>query len=619
MPGIFGLIDKEASKNHGIDPFHDEVFRSMKSAMNYEPFYHKVESRFDKLGVLVGWIGPEQNLHAAAPVVKRTDGLSLFVAGFPVSESRDYVEAGKESQTGGSGCVRILDTYSYSQDDAVAGNWGILSGFLVDERRERCLLFNDRLGMERLFLYEDDKRVAFASEAKAILAGFAQSRDFDPKGLSEVLSCGSTLDENSLFRNIRILPSGSMVVLERGKQPKTRAYFTREEWETLEPVSERTWIAEFSEKLRDVVQSYLEQPFESAVSLTGGLDSRMIMACLTGKRDHIPCYTYGSRYRETYDVITARRVAEHLGFPYHVLILGDDFLADFMDYLAKAVMISDGYLGFSGAAELYLNSRARTIAPFRITGNYGGELLRGVRAFKSSVPHGGILRPGMRDAVEDAIRAFNQKNALNPTSFTLFVQAPSGYGRYAIERSQLTVLSPFLDSGLIELIYRMPEKLDSGNTASVAVIDRFNSSLTGVPTDRGLLGNDSMLIRSARHLYREAMFKLEYYAGHGMPDPAARLLSPCLKSAIENLFIGRQKFHHFRTWIQRELSVRIEASIPTTSRTNLDEYVDLRKARELVIDHIEGKSNYTAEIDRIATLVSMEKNMGCGKFDCMVK
>ena len=48
------------------------------------------------------------------------------------------------------------------------------------------------------------------------------------------------------------------------------------------------------------------------MSLTGGLDTRMIMACRKPDPGSLPCYTFGSMFRENQDVRVARRVARSL-------------------------------------------------------------------------------------------------------------------------------------------------------------------------------------------------------------------------------------------------------------------------------------------------------------------
>ncbi len=46
------------------------------------------------------------------------------------------------------------------------------------------------------------------------------------------------------------------------------------------------------------------------MSLTGGLDTRMIMAWHKAAPGSLPCYTFGGKYRECRDVIVARQVAD---------------------------------------------------------------------------------------------------------------------------------------------------------------------------------------------------------------------------------------------------------------------------------------------------------------------
>ncbi len=605
MPGIFGLVDKTAGLRRRVSISHSETFKTMASVLTYESFYQTKQHCFEDLGVYAGWVG--QDTLSSNAIVDRQDGLSLFISGKPYCEAGDDTEIVNEGPRKGDENLRIISHYSCVGDSFPEKINGLFSGFLIDKRHKQCYLFNDRFGVERLFLYEDDDRVVFSSEAKAILAVIPETRSFDPEGLGQFLACGCTLGENSLFRKIRVLPVGSVLKFVKGKPQGVRKYFNCSAWEELEPLQEKEFLTRFCETLKVVVNRYLKRPSSVAVSLTGGLDSRMIMSCLETPAGTVPCYTFGSRYRETYDVKVARRVAGHCSQPHKVLVLGEEFLSNFQDYLNKAILISDGFLGFSGAAELYLNSLARATAPLRITGNYGGELLRGVRAFKSSIPNGEFLKPEQLACVRKATQKFHRMNQMKPISFSLFVQAPSGYGRYSIERSQVTVLSPFLDNSLVELIYRKPSRFDGEMDTSYAVINKYNPDLLTIPTDRGLLGIESWPVKTARHLFRETMFKLEYWVGDGMPDCLARVSRYGLDTLCAHLFTGRHKFQHFRTWMQRELAGCMRELLLGDFRTDLDEHIDFSRVKKMLLEHLGGKRNFGSEIDMVATLVLTER------------
>lgn len=607
MPGIFGLIDKTVPKNKNSNKQNLNFLNSMASVMQYESFYHIRQYNCDEMGVYVGWAGLAESSMNKNTIIDRPDGLSLFISGEPYLN----VELGKESvyeefQHGGE-CQHIVNCYLRFGERFLERIDGQFSGLIVDKQVGLCLLFNDRMGLERLYLYETTETVVFSSEAKAILACFPETRAYDSEGLSQFLVYGGTFWENSLFRKIRVLPGGSVVKFIKGRPYNIRKYFDRYEWEYLEPLKETEFVDRFRDTMKSILRMYLTRYTSVAVSLTGGIDSRMIMACLNELKANIPCYTFGSMYRETYDVFVAKKVAEYSSQPHQVLVLDVGFLSEFEKWFSKAVRISDGYLGFPGAAELYLNVLSRAIAPIRVTGNFGGEILRRGRVLRCSIPDGNFLKPELLKRMNETIILFSRMNEMQPLSSMLFIQAPSRFGRYAIERSQAVVLSPFLERRLVELFYRKPVNLRSNEDPSIALINRCDSDLLTIPTDRGLLGTDSVVKRKTRRLLREATFKLEIRMGHGMPNSIARISRFGLGLLGERLLMGRHKFLHFRTWIKRELANYMKELILGDLRTNLDEYIDFSYVKKMVLDHLKGKRNYTKEIDMVGTLLLTER------------
>lgn len=597
MPGIYGIIDisgaPQSSDRHGK---HMRKLAAMTRAMRYEPFYVSKEYVNADFGLYVGWVGPGQSDNPIMEIGGRRDRLLAFAsgphAGWAVSDREDN---GSDQRL-----LKLLG--SYVEDGGLYPDKieYLVSGCLIDEGNRRFLLFNDRYGMERLFVYRDQEQYVFSSEAKAILASIPETRCFDIDGIGEYLSCGCTLGERSLYRGIRILPGGMEIRIERDKSIQTRQYFSSPRWEVERPLEKDKFVHRYGERLKALLAGYATLSTGMAVSLTGGLDSRIVMAALNQCSGPVQCYTFGSKYRDSFDVIAARSVSELCGQPHSVIALGDDFLTDFPDYFNRAVMISDGYIGFSGAAELYLNQRAREIAPSRVTGNYGGELLRGVRAFKSSIPKGEFYSPELRLSIDKAPETFHSLCKMNPASFTLFVQVPAGYGRYAIERSQLQILSPFLDYELVTLIYRMRA---SGSLPdySIPIISECRPVLLTIPTDRGILGTGNRASKAVRHAYHAVMAKAEYWTGHGMPDWLAYLSSIGLDGSLEKMFIGRNKFQHFRPWSRNEFSNYIKELLLQGS-TDLGGLFVKPRIEQIVHDHLGGRRNYLEEIDKIMTL-----------------
>ena len=155
-----------------------------------------------------------------------------------------------------------------------------------------------------------------------------------------------------------------------------------------------TWET-YGRELRDVfarnLPRYFAGPERIGISLTGGLDTRMIMAWHRPSPESLPCYTFGGTYRSCRDVVVGREVARAAGQSHGVIGVGEDFLSRFSRYAERTVYLTDGCADVSRSADLYVNEFAREIAPVRMTGNYGGEVLRRVRAFKPVVPVAGLF------------------------------------------------------------------------------------------------------------------------------------------------------------------------------------------------------------------------------------
>jgi len=580
MPGIFGVIDLAARGTAARSHELVDVARRMSVSMSYEPFHRATVVPCLSLGACVGRV----MLDTGKPESGRPNGWPVVLtAGEVVPE----VPAGPLAGM-----------------DVVQRIAGRCAAFVGDVQTGHSHLFNDRYGRERLFVHVDGSRVFFASEAKAILAVAPRTRVLDALGLAELMAAGCTLGSRSLFRDIEILEPGTLLTF--GETIERRRFFTVDRLEELAPVTSSEFLEGFGGSLRAAVDRSVRESSSIGVSLTGGLDSRMIMASLEAREGSIPCYTFGSMYRTSGDVAVARKVADACGQPHQVIEVGGSFLARIHETLDQAVYASDGYLGLSGAAELYANRQGRTIAATRMTGNWGGELMRGVRAFKFVLPKGGFVSAALESDMRDsAAQAFSHASA-NSLSAALFNQMPlQGYGRYAIERSQLLTSSPFLADEAVEWLYRAPAHVRA-SSESAATIIRRKPGLVAFPTDVGVLGTGNPAVRKA---WRKAVIKAEYLTSHGAPDWMAKLASRLPASLLETRFLGVDKFTHFRFWMRHDLAGFVRETLATRDAADLDAWFDMRRVQAMVEDHIAGRANYTSEIDKVLTVAVAQKTL----------
>lgn len=588
MPGIVGLVTAMPRE------LAERQLRRMVEALRHEPFYESGRWTDASLGVYAGWSAPPNRVSAALPRDGGGDVAVLFAG-------EDFSEADAARRPDAT-CDAERIRRAYEEDPTFpAGLNGRFHGLVVDRRRRTALLFNDRYGMRRVYCHRAPDGFYFAAESKAILAVRPELGTIDSRGLGELVACGCVLENRTLFAGIDVLPAAAKWLLRDGGVVREATYFRPQEWEAQPQLEVEAYYRELRQTFGRILPRYFSGPERIGMSLTGGLDTRMILAQQRPAAGTLPCYTFGGMFRESQDVVVARQVATACGQSHQVLRVDEELLARFPAYAERTVYLSDACADVSRAPDLYLNQCAREIAPVRMTGNYGGEILRRVRAFKPTPPPADLFSPDFRSAMRQAEDAYAALLHGHPLSFAVFKQAPwHHHGLLALEETQLAVRSPYLDNDLVRTVFRAPASVVTDDELCLRLIDDAGpAALREIPTDRGRGGRG--VSAWAAHALRELEFKAEYAYDYGMPQwavPIDRLLSPLRP---ERLFLGRHKFSHFRMWYAGVLSgyVRDVLLDPTTlSRPHLSG----KKVETMVRDHLQRRRNYTREIHTLLTI-----------------
>jgi asparagine synthase (glutamine-hydrolysing) len=573
----------------------------MIQPLRHESFYAAGEWSDESLGAYVGWVERSGGSGAAMPICDERGDVSLIFSGEDFSDLG--VQRGVPRNGHGHASSKLsylIDAYNQSPEFPKNLN-GRFQGLLADRVRATVTLFNDRYGMHRLYYSKSKEAFYFAAEAKAILAVRPESRRINSQNLAELVACGCVLENRTIFDGIQVLPPGSAWVFCDGELAQKKTYFDPEEWEeqtTLEPEA-------YYQSLREVFSRQLPRYFNGCqpvgMSLTGGLDTRMILAWLNAQPDSLPCYSFGGTYRDSQDVAIGRRLAKTIEQPFEVIPVGNDFLSKFARYAERTVYLTDGCVEVNHTPDLYVNERAREIAPVRMTGNYGSEVLRRVRAFKPVPPAEGLFESGFNAQIGAVSNSYRAQLDAHPLSFAVFRQAPwHHYGLLALEESQLSLRSPFLDNDLVQTVFRAPQSA-LATSFSLRLIADGSDALARIPTDRGYVGYGSNLLHSLSHQYLELTAKAEYAYDYGMPQWVAKadhLLAPF---HVEKLFLGRHKFYHFRVWYRDALSDYIREML-LDERTLSRPYLQRQTAESIVKGHMKGNENFTSAIHKILTL-----------------
>jgi asparagine synthase (glutamine-hydrolysing) len=305
--------------------------------------------------------------------------------------------------------------------------------------------------------------------------------------------------------------------------------------------------------------------------------------------------------------LLGKKLARAWGQTHQRIEVGQDFLSRFPDYAQRTVFLTDGTADVGSSPVLYTNELARSIAPIRMTGNYGGEVLRSGRMFKPEERLQHLFCSELKPHIAQTRSTYARLTESHPVTFALSYQAPwHHYGLYVLEGTQLSVRSPFLDNALVRTAYRAPKAALADSGVCLRLIADGNPQMRQIRTDRSI-GHDGVIGAVSRG-FQEFAFKAEYAYNHGMPQWLARVDHVLSPLRPERLFLGRHKYSHFRVWYRDYLSNYVR-EILLDARTLNRCYINKNTVKQIVAKHISGQGNYTFEIHKALSLELLHRSL----------
>lgn len=384
---------------------------------------------------------------------------------------------------------------------------GVFCAVLQRRGEQRLTLLTDRLGRGVLYYASTPHGVVAATELGTICS-LLPKPSISENWLYESLYFGFPLGECTPLRGVKRVTAGCVVSLPVAapEMASVREYAAR-----FVPSRPRLPRAEGRERALAVFESRVGRHWagcrEVDFALTGGADSRTLLAFTASDaaRATTEFYTYGPR--QTSDVREASYVARRLGLRHRVVTLGPDFLTDLPDLMVRNVCLSGGLLGVNRATLPPIYSALASgweRPPIFVSGIFGGALFRG----HTTAP--AVVAPGLRRVfaggnldVEDAFyrsllgsnhgqfaghisdrvgwleRTYG--NLLSPTAHTSYVtyEAHRNYfvGEAAIANTYGHFRAPYWDPGLVKLAYELEESSLGFSRAALQQSDAMESGL----------------------------------------------------------------------------------------------------------------------------------------------
>lgn len=185
---------------------------------------------------------------------------------------------------------------------------GYFSAVLFDKSKNELLLISDRHGLKFLYYYFDGRNISWSSEIK----GFFKLPFFKPEVDIANFECfidlGYILGKGTWFKNVSLLRPATIVKVDLNKMNiQENIYWSWGEIKKNDHSFEQA-KREIGEHLVEAVQRRYDVSEPIVIPLSGGLDSRSILASLN--EANVPTYTFGIKGSE--DVIIAEEVAKKM-------------------------------------------------------------------------------------------------------------------------------------------------------------------------------------------------------------------------------------------------------------------------------------------------------------------
>lgn len=167
---------------------------------------------------------------------------------------------------------------------------GIFAFALWDDRAGRLVCARDPFGVKPLYWRSDGRRVAVASEVRALLAaGLAEPR-VDRVALDHYLACRFVPAPRTLFEGISKLPPATVLTAETD-QPAQVTSYREAPGPTLSELTGDELVGELADRFTDAVERQMMSDVPYGAFLSGGVDSAAIAAAMA-QRSGAPPTTF---------------------------------------------------------------------------------------------------------------------------------------------------------------------------------------------------------------------------------------------------------------------------------------------------------------------------------------
>ena len=454
---------------------------------------------------------------------------------------------------------------------------GIYSAVLYDAARKSVHLITDRYGFGYLYWTVQGGTLLWASEMKAFLAHSLFEPRIDPKTLNDFFGVGYPIESDSWFEGVKLVPPGTMLSWDLREEKLTeRVYWS---WADIHPLTGPADEHELAEELGRLWVNSVERRSNMGgnvgVTLSGGLDSRAIVAALPDFDYPIQSVTVGNPYCD--DVRIARRVATRRGLGHHTYEIGEH---NWFEHRLNAVWWSDGHYDIKHMHGCVVIDKIRELYDINISGVVGGTIMGSAYLTRAN---------------GDREEEFSQLSSRGRRFSPCMIQTIDD----VFFHSRL----PFADNELIELMISIPSELRMDyRIYKHMLLYAFPDLFRDIPWQKTGLTIDASKIR---------------YKMKDMSDKISGKSKRIFRKIgvdVDNIkwFTG-YNYHNYAYWIRQDPSRTIIDNILASPSALYPNFIDRELVGQAWSDHKEGR-NRTRKIFQYLTFEVWLQQVFTGRY-----
>jgi asparagine synthase (glutamine-hydrolysing) len=492
---------------------------------------------------------------------------------------------------------------------------GIFCAAGFDPSQKKIRLVNDKFGLKNIFYTKSAKGFAFASEIKALLKIPGISTKYDGQAFSDFYRFGFTLGSKTLFNDIHLLPPGSVLAYDISTHEITIDNYFRLDSLFCE---NGTWDSRLD--LNTVADSFVKgvrermgDDTQKGISLSGGLDSRAILAAMQEKAGGIASYTLG--LKGCHDEKLSDQMAKISGTVHTMLELGVAYLGDFKTMAETLIYFSDGLYHPHESTEKLALDYFKDAGLAYVFRGHGGEIAKASLAYPIQVDASirsvngmeGVLKyigdranlvareldisnifkksfhdeikEGWKKSLEDTASGIEKDLAPEDVCIYFYIQEwirRQVVSSLAIFRSQVEIRLPYLDEFFLEQLLKLPIEQRYAGEVQKKVVEMCMPQLTKIPD-----------------------------SNTGAPLDAGRLrlfVTDKFNSVMRRLSLpGFRHYTEYEKWQRKEFKESIEKIIFDEQTLDRDIY-DPDGLKTAFNNHVSGKKNHAHLLGTVSGL-----------------